>query len=73
GMKRSLPSRPPSPADALANWSWFKAGAKNVANRRGTQKAIVALARRLAVIMPRTWLDATELRWKRQDTMLAAT
>src|SRR5256885_12131601 len=32
-------------------WSWLKAWAMKVAARRGIQKAIVALARRLAVIL----------------------
>ncbi len=31
----------------------------NVAKRRGLQKATVALARRLAVIMHRMWSDGT--------------
>ena len=44
----------------------------NVAKRRGLQKAIVALARRLSVIMHRMWRDGTEFRWTRQDTSVAA-
>jgi transposase len=35
-------------------WSWLKAW------------AVVALARRLAVIMHRIWVDGTEFRWTRQ-------
>jgi transposase len=30
------------------------------------KKAIVALARRLAVIMHRIWVDGTEFRWIRE-------
>jgi len=30
------------------------------------KKAIVALARRLAVIIHRIWVDGTELRWTRE-------
>ncbi len=30
------------------------------------KKAIVALARRLAVIMHRIWIDGTEFRWTRE-------
>jgi hypothetical protein len=30
------------------------------------KKAIVALARRLAVIMHRIWVDGTEFRWTRE-------
>ena len=36
-----------------------------IARRRGMKKAIVALARRLAVIMHRIWVDGTEFRWTR--------
>ena len=47
-------------------WSWLKAWAMQVARRRGKKKAIVALARRLAVILHRIWVDGTELRWTRE-------
>jgi transposase len=46
-------------------WSWLKAWAMKIARRRGLKKAIVALARRLAVIMHRIWIDGTEFRWTR--------
>jgi hypothetical protein len=46
-------------------WSWLKAWAMQIARRRGMKKAIVALARRLAVIMHRLWVDGTEFRWTR--------
>ena len=49
-----------------------KAWAMNVAKRRGRQKAIVALARRLAVIMHRMWSDGTEFRWTREDCIPTA-
>ncbi len=47
-------------------WSWLKAWAMKIARHRGTKKAIVALARRLAVIMHRIWVDGTEFRWTRE-------
>jgi transposase len=47
-------------------WSWLKAWAMQIAKRRGKKKAIVALARRLAVIMHRIWVDGTEFRWTRK-------
>jgi transposase len=47
-------------------WSWLKAWAMRVAQRRGSRKAVVALARRLAVIMHRMWCDGTEFRWTRE-------
>jgi transposase len=47
-------------------WSWLKAGTMQVARRCGMKKAIVALARRLAVIMHRIWVDGTEFGWTRK-------
>ena len=43
-----------------------------IARRRGIKKAIVALARRLAVIMHRIWVDGTEFRWTREQATAAA-
>ena len=43
-----------------------------IARRRGMKKAIVALARRLAVIMHRIWVDGTEFRWTREQATAAA-
>ena len=51
-----------------AKWSWLKAWAMKIARHRGMKKAIVALARRLAVIMHRIWIDGTEFRWTRGAT-----
>src|SRR5262245_7678014 len=48
-----------------AKWSWLKAWAMKIA-RRGMKKAIVALARRLAVIMHRIWVDGADFRWTRE-------
>jgi transposase len=47
----------------VKKWSWLKAWAMNVTKRRGIRKAIVALARRLAVLVHRIWSDGTEFRW----------
>jgi transposase len=47
-------------------WSGLKTRAMQIARRRGMKKAIVALARRLAVIMHRLWIDGTEFRWTRE-------
>ena len=49
-----------------AKWSWLKAWAMKIARHRGLKKAIVALARRLAVIMHRIWVAGTEFRWTRE-------
>jgi hypothetical protein len=50
------PKRPIREAQSMLRskkWSWLKAWAMQIAMRRGMKKAIVALARRLAVIMHR--------------------
>jgi transposase len=52
-------------------WSWLKAWAMKIARHRGMKRAIVALARRLAVIMHRIWVDGTEFRWTREATAAA--
>jgi transposase len=52
-------------------WSWLKAWAMQIAKRRGMNKAIVALARRIAVIMHRIWVDGTEIRWTRDQAVAA--
>jgi transposase len=56
----------------LAKWSWLKAWAMKIARHRGMKRAIVALARRLAVIMHRIWVDGTEFRWTREQAAAAA-
>ena len=38
-------------------WSWLKAWGVRVAQRRGMRRAIVAVARRLAVVLHRMWVD----------------
>jgi transposase len=53
-------------------WSWLKAWGMQVARRRGAKKAIVALARRLAVVMHRMWVDGTEFRWRKEADTKAA-
>jgi len=56
----------------VKKWSSLKAWAMNVARRRGLKKAIVALARRLAVIMHRIWVDGSVFRWTNKVTPAAA-
>lgn len=53
-------------------WSWLKAWAVRVAQRRGMRRARVALARRLAVILHRMWIDGTDFRWSNGATAPAA-
>jgi transposase len=52
-------------------WSWLRAWAMNIARSRGLKRAIVALARRLAVIMHRIWVDGTEFRWTKEEAAAA--
>jgi transposase len=42
-----------------------------IAWSRGLKRAIVALARRLAVIMHRIWVHGTEFRWTKEEAALA--
>jgi hypothetical protein len=46
-------------------WSWLKAWGLRVAQRRGIRRAIVAVARRLAVVLHRMWVDGSEFRWSK--------
>jgi hypothetical protein len=41
----------------------------NIAKRHGSKKAKVALARRFSVVMHRMWVDGSEFRWTREDTV----
>jgi transposase len=47
-------------------WSALRAWGMNVAKRRGMARARVAVARKLAVILHRMWVDGTEFRWGKQ-------
>jgi transposase len=55
---QSMPTR-------VKKWSWLKAWAMTVERRRRLKMVIVALARRIAVIMHRMWIDGSEFRWSR--------
>ena len=46
----------------VAAWSSLRVWAMNVARRRGAKRAKVALARKLAVILHRMWIDGTDFR-----------
>ena len=53
-------------------WSWLKAWGMRVAQRRGIRRAIVAVARRLAVVLHRMWVDGSEFRWKKDSAAAPA-
>jgi transposase len=44
-------------------WSAMKAWAMRIAGRQGSRRAKVALARRMAVILHRMWIDQQDFRW----------
>ena len=48
-------------------WSWLKAWGMKIARQRGMKRAIVAVARRLAVILHRMWVDGSEFRWSAKE------
>ena len=56
----------------VQRWSWLKRWGVEVARRRGKVRAQVAVARRLAVIMHRMWIDGTPFRWSRDGADEAA-
>ena len=56
----------------VTRFSVLKAWAMGVARRRGAQKAKVALARKLAIVLHRMWVDGTEFRWSRTPAAAAA-
>jgi transposase len=52
-------------------FSTLKVWGMAVAKRRGMKKARVALARKLAVILHRMWVDGTSFRWSNEETATA--
>ena len=52
-------------------WSGLKAWGMAIARRRGLKRAIVAVARKLAVILHRMWLDGAEFRWGKEVSATA--
>ena len=53
-------------------WSWLRAWGVRVAQRRGMRRAIVAVARRLAVVLHRVWVDGSEFRWRKDGAAVPA-
>jgi transposase len=47
----------------VTKWSGLKAWGAKLAKRNGLRKAKVAVARKLAVILHRMWIDGTEFNW----------
>jgi len=51
-------------------WSALKAWGMRLAKRSGLRKAKVAVARKLAVILHRMWVDGTEFKWSAKEAAL---
>jgi len=51
----------------VPKWSALKAWGMRLAKRNGLRKAKVAVARKLAVILHRMWIDQTEFNWSKKE------
>ena len=56
----------------VARWSTLKAWGMRIEKRKSLSKARVAVARKLAVILHRMWIDGTEFCWSAQATEMQA-
>ena len=56
----------------VARWSTLKVWGMRIAKRKSLGKAKVAVARKLAVILHRMWVDGTEFRWSAQAPAMQA-
>jgi transposase len=56
----------------VTRFSALKAWALRVAKLRGLKRAKVALARKLAVVLHRMWVDGTDFRWSKTSAEAAA-
>ena len=62
-VRTALSKQPISCSTRATRFSALKRWAVDVAKRRGMKRAKVALARKLAVVLHRMWVDVTEFRW----------
>jgi transposase len=53
----------------VAGFSTLKRWAMNVAKRRGMKRAKVALARKLATVLHRMWVDGTDFRFGKEEAI----
>ena len=51
----------------VPKWSALKAWGMKIAKRNGLKKAKVAVARKLAVIRHRMWVNGTEFHWSAKE------
>jgi transposase len=55
----------------ITRFSKLKRWGMDVANRRGSKRAKVALARKIGVILHRMWVDGTTYRWTAAEPVAA--
>jgi transposase len=55
----------------ITRFSTLKRWGMDVAKRRGSKRAKVALARNIAVILHRMWVDGTTYRWTAPEPIAA--
>ena len=55
----------------VKQWSGLKAWATKVAQRQGNKRATAALARKMAVVMHRMWVDGTTFRFSAVEAPVA--
>jgi transposase len=53
----------------VPKWSALKAWGMKLTKRNGLRKAKVAVARKLAVILHRMWIDGTEFNWSKNQAV----
>jgi transposase len=56
----------------IAKWSALKSWGMRIAKRSSLRKAKVAVARKLAVILHRMWVDGTEFNWSSKEVAARA-
>jgi hypothetical protein len=56
----------------VRQWSALKAWGVAIAKRRGLRRAIVAVARKLAIIMHRMWANAAPFNWAPEEAVALA-
>lgn len=54
----------------VAKWSTLKAWGMRIAKRRSMNKARVAVARKIAVILHRMWIDGTDFSWSKEGNVM---
>lgn len=54
----------------VAKWSALKAWGMRIAKRRSMNKARVAVARKIAVILHRMWIDGTDFSWSKEGNVM---